>query len=416
MRKEKTAVQVLSDEELAGEVERVRNTLGPQMEELVRKRLDELANFNDSSERQMGIVRREVPIMPEKVTLGKYRKRVDGKERWVVLGKSFSKGVGGKRHHKGGGEGSETEEEKKKQKMDEKSEASTEEGPGVRTIKYINSSEEEKDERRVSLVDTPERKSEVETEDSPGKQVGTAKQVELSLEERSEEDLGKLDREVVLVSSEGGGSDQELLTEYSPTKVVRRKVVEVEADTTNPDSTVQELQGGSGTVTARVVKESNIGIDDEVLQGEQTETETEVEEEEDFPLVEEAEYEEQPSDDEPPTDDEPQEEELELAKQIEHDLMLAQDKEERLIQKRKKTARGLAMALSKLPIKKVNTQMADEDGAQYSWEEQREREAQKEKERAEANREATRAKANTSQNMDGHKKAEGGSPGGADDL
>ena len=71
--------------------------------------------------------------------------------------------------------------------------------------------------------------------------------------------------------------------------------------------------------------------------------------------------------------------------------------------------------MSKLPLKKVNKQVADEEDAHYS-QEKREREAQEEKERAEARREGSHAKASSSQTRDGHQKAEGDSPGWADGL
>ena len=247
--------------------------------------------------------------------------------------------------------------------------------------------------------------------------------VETNQEEISEEDLGKPDREEVLMSSEGGGSDQGLLAdnlEDSPARtswVENRRTVDREVHSTTPDSTLQDTPEETGVITARMVKESDVGIDDEILQAEQTKTETEVEDDqvdEDLPLVEEAVYEEQPSEDDIP------EEDLELAEQIEQGLIMAQDKEERVMRKNKELAKyvtiGLEEAVRRFPLEKTNNKVEDEDGAHYSLEEKREREAQEEKERAEARREDSRVKGSSSQKRSGQQKAKGGSPGWADDL
>ena len=79
---------------------------------------------------------------------------------------------------------------------------------------------------------------------------------------------------------------------------------------------------------------------------------------------------------------------------------------------------GLAEAVRRLPLptEQINKKKEDDDGAHYSLEEQKEREAQKEKERAEAMREENRAKGSSSEKRSGQPKAKGGSPGGADDL
>ena len=79
---------------------------------------------------------------------------------------------------------------------------------------------------------------------------------------------------------------------------------------------------------------------------------------------------------------------------------------------------GLAEAVRRLPLptEKINKKKEDDDGAHYSLEEQKEREAQKEKERAEAMREEKRAKGGSSEKRSGQPKAKGGSPGWADDL
>ena len=297
---------------------------------------------------------------------------------------------------------------KKKQKMGEKLEDSVEGGSDLKTVRYVDSPEKEEDERRVSLVDTPERESVAIPDGSPVRNVMI---VETSQEGTSDEDQWKPDREVVLKSSEGDGEDQGLQTgnrlssSESTNWVINRRTVGGEVHSTTEDATLQEN-------TPRRVKEGETGIDDE--------TDEEMEDEladEDLPLVEEAVYEDQPSDDE----DTPAEE-LELAEQMEKGLEMAQSKEARMMRKNMEFAKhvrvGLAAAVRRLPLpaEKVNKKKEDDDGAHYSQEEKREREAQKEKERAEAMREEKRAKGSSSEKRSGQPKAKGGSPRGADDL
>ena len=130
-------------------------------------------------------------------------------------------------------------------------------------------------------------------------------------------------------------------------------------------------------------------------------------------------YEEQSSDDD---EDATPAEELELAEQMEKGFEVAQSKEEKMMGKNLGLAKyvrvGLAEAVRRLPlpIERANKKKEDDDGAHYSQEEQREREAQKEKERAEAMREENRAKGSSSVKRNGQPKAKGGSPSWADDL
>ena len=130
-------------------------------------------------------------------------------------------------------------------------------------------------------------------------------------------------------------------------------------------------------------------------------------------------YEEQSSDDD---EDVTPAEELELVEQMEKGFEVAQSKEEKMMGKNLGLAKyvrvGLAEAVRRLPLptERANKKKEDDDGAHYSQEEQREREAQKEKERAEAMREENRAKGSSSVKRNGQPKAKGGSPSGADDL
>ena len=434
VRKEETAVTRLSEIALGREVASIRSTLGPQMDELARERMDELARFNDTSEKRMGIVRKELPVVPEEVTPGKFKKKLEKEKRRVVLAESSVSKVGGKRHYRGEEEGRGTREDKKKQKVNEHQEGCQKEDSEIKTIRYVDSTDEEKDERKVSLQDTPERES---GEIPDGTTARNVVIVETSQEGTSDEDQWKPDREVVLRSSGRDEEDLGLKTgnreDSSESTNGDRRTMGVEVHSTTADSTLQEIaprrvkEGDFGIddemeddqadediplqeIATRRVKEGDYGIDDE-MEDDQAD--------EDIPLVEEAVYEEQSSDDD---ENATPAEDLELAEEMEKGFEVAQSKEEKMMGKNLGLAKyvrvGLAEAVRRLPlpIEGANKKKEDDDVAHYSQEEQREREAQKEKERAEAMREENRAKGSSSVKRNGQPKAKGGSPSGADDL
>ena len=454
---EKTAVSRLTEEELADEKESFRNFYGPRLEEMAIERWDEVAKFNETNERRMGIVRREFPIWTKGKTSKKPKRKATEGKKQAATNNAAKTGVGEKRQHQDGEDEHESEEEKKKQKVVEEQDENMDEDREEKTIRYIDSPDEEKEERRVRRVGSQENGEEESCKESPERTVRMVEPEKPTMEDISEDEPENPDRVVRIAASEESEGDQGTLKSEdepeNPDRVVRiapseesesdqgtlndlledsppRRVVEVE--TIQPDTTLQEtvMEGLRVESKERMVKESNTGIDDEdeeITSGHRAAMETEIDEEDvdsDTPVEEEAVYAEQLPDEEPHYD------EKAIVEDIEQTHMREQDKKGKRIRREKEVAKyvtvGLAEAIRKLPLGKQSKQVAEEEDGQYSKEEMKEREAQAEKVREQVRREEGWTKGNqtqakdgqrsSSRTGDGHKKEEGDSPNLADNL